>query len=141
MTPLLVESYRHAIYEVALPGGPLRLEVDRPSAQLLEWLHAAGCDCATWLTAYNPQGLQQAESANLAAQEQLGQLLASSGREFVRGTAMDPRGSWPPEPSLLVPGMSLVEALEVAREFRQLAFLWCGEDAIPRLVETGQTAR
>lgn len=141
MTTTLLESYRNATYEVLLPGGKVRLVVDQHCPALEEWFREKRFASAVLLTACNPQGQQQADSLNQSAQQRLEQRLSAAGYHLKNGIALDPAGVWPPERGFLVPGMSLADAHSVASEFRQLAFLWCGGDAIPRLMETGQPAR
>jgi hypothetical protein len=104
-------------------------------------MRAHDCSCAAWLTAFNPGSLLRAHSVNLAAQRQLESRLMNDGYRLFRGTAVDPTGSWPQEPAVLVAGMSSDAALAAARDFGQLAFLWCAADATPRLVDAGQATR
>jgi hypothetical protein len=138
MTPELRESFRNARYEVRLPEGVIDLAVDRHSEPLLEWLRANGCTCAALMTAHNPAGRQRPDSLNTASQAMLEARLLRSGYTFMQATAFDPSGSWPPEPSLFIPGISQADAMTLASEFGQLAILWSAADALPRLVETGQ---
>ena len=115
--------------------------MDRRSAPLAEWMHASGCRCAALLTAFNPASVQRTDSLNRASQAELEARLLQGGYALIQATAIDPCGGWPPEPSLLVSGLAKADALAIARDFGQLAILWCGADAIPLLVETGHTAR
>ena len=141
MTPELHDAFRNTRYELHLATGIACLGVDQHCAKLDEWLRANDCSCAAWLTAFNPGGLLRADSLNAAAQQQLESRLMNGGYQLCRGTAVDPSGNWPPEPSVLVAGMSSDAALALAREFGQVAFLWCAADATPRLVPAGQDAR
>jgi Protein of unknown function (DUF3293) len=140
MTPELRESFRNARYDLLLPMRTVQLEIDLPCAPLAAWLRAGGISCAAWLTAFNPQGRQRADSMNTAAQARLESRLAGKYL-LLHGTATDPAGAWPTEPSVLVAGMPRADALAIAREFAQAAFLWIEADAIPRLVEADQAAR
>jgi hypothetical protein len=140
MTPELRESFRNARYDLLLPTRAVQLEVDQPCAPLAAWLRASGFGCAAWLTAFNPGGRQRADALNSAAQARLESRLAGK-YPLLHGTAIDPAGAWPPEPSVLVAGMSQADALAIADEFEQVAFLWIEADAIPRLTEAGQAAR
>lgn len=141
MTPELRESFRSTRYALLLPTGEVNLAVDQHCPPLGELLHAAGCASAAWLTAFNPGGQLRANALNLAAQRELESRLLRKGFSLIPGTAIDPAGQWPPEPSALAMGISLGDAMTVAREFLQLAFLWCDTDAVPRLMETDQGSR
>lgn len=62
--------------------------------------------------------------------------LTSSVKAFptASGRGEDPSGQWPDEPGLLVGGMTLSEARELARRFGQNAMVHAGSDALPGLV-------
>jgi Protein of unknown function (DUF3293) len=141
MTPELRETFRNARYQVHLPAGTVELAVDRQCAPLAAWLDASGYTCAALLTAFNPGGTLRDDAVNAAAQLQLVSTLVNGAYDMMQGIALDPSGSWPPEPSVLVAGMPQADALVIAREFAQAAFLWIEADAIPRLREAGQAAR
>ncbi len=140
MTPQLRDLFQRARYDLHLPTGIVSLAVDQQCAALGAWLQASGYACAAWLTACNPGGVLRADRLNEAAQQQLESRLA--GRyPLLHGAGVDPTGDWPPEPAVLAAGMASVDAMAIARDFGQLAFLWCGSNAIPRLVETHQAER
>jgi hypothetical protein len=140
MTPELLESFLKARYELRLPSGTVVLAVDQQCAPLGQWLGASGCTCAALLTGYNPGGRLRDDSLNTVAQRQLESRLANGGYTLIQGTAVDTSGHWPPEPSLLAAGISFAEAMSVARDFGQAAYLWFEADT-PRLVETSQATR
>jgi hypothetical protein len=140
MTPQLRDLFQRARYDLHLPTGIAHLAVDQPCTALGDWLRDNGHACAAWLTAYNPRGVLRADWLNQTAQQHLESRLA--GRyPLLHGAGVDPSGHWPPEPAVLAAGMQSVDALAIARDFGQLALLWCASDAVPRLVETGQAER
>ena len=141
MEPALLESYRNACYELHLSTGPVVLKVDQPCHELGELLSSAGVSGAALLTAYNPGSIQHTFAQNDAAQRKLKLRLLREGHTLTPATAIDPAGQWPHEPGLLVMGISFADALSAARDFQQLAFLWCNASAVPLLIETDQTAR
>lgn len=138
MTPALLESYRNACYELHLSTGPVVLKVDQPCPELGELLLTAGVSGAALLTAYNPGSVQRSFAENNAAQEKLKLWLLRKGYRLTRATATDPAGHWPHEPGFLVMGISFADAMSAARDFQQLAFLWCNASAVPLLIETNQ---
>lgn len=134
-------AFRAARYRVHTPQGELLLAVDQPNAGLAALLRAANAASMAILTAFNPSGLQQQEELNLAAQARLVKDLQQAGHRFLPACNEDPADSWPDEPSLLVLGMSLPAARELARRHGQLAFLWTDAlSATPRLIETAASA-
>ncbi len=139
MTPELRESFLNTRYALQLPTGGVNLAVDQHCPQLNELLRTAGCDSAVWLTAFNPGSRLHTDAQNHAAQAILEARLLRGGYTLFPGIAVDPAGEWPPEPSLLAPGVPITDAMRIARDFGQLAFLWFGADAVPRLVETRLT--
>ena len=46
----------------------------------------------------------------------------------------DRSGNWDGEPSHFVLGIEYANAYQLAEKFKQNAFLWCGADAIPKLI-------
>jgi Protein of unknown function (DUF3293) len=141
MTSALLESYRTCRYELHLPTGTIHLAVDQHCPPLGDLLRAAGCTSAAWLTAFNPGSQLGTETQNSDSQKRLERRLQRACYRLISGTAVDPAGHWPPEPSLFVPGMLLGDAESTARDFGQLAFLWIEADAVPRLVEAAQSPR
>lgn len=126
-------AYRATRYAVH-DDPPIVLRIDEPSPALAA-LHARfAAPCSAYLTAWNPLGEASADAENEALHAALVGALDASGHAFVHGVGRDPTGEWPGEASLLVPGMALVPACELAARFGQNAFVWSGADAIPRLI-------
>jgi hypothetical protein len=86
-----------------------------------------------------PDGLESAQrtqtrEVNEAAQAQLEAELTALGLPFLRGEGVDPSGSWPGEPSVLVLGITEEEARRLGRRYGQNAIVVAGRDAVARLV-------
>jgi len=129
-------AFRRTSYRVRTPGGELLLRVDHQAPALGELLHECGASGAALLTAFNPGGRRAPPLRNRQAQHRLRRELAALALPVLPGCNEDPRGLWPVEPSLLVPGLQLQAARTIAARYGQLAFLWSGCDATPRLIET-----
>ena len=71
---------------------------------------------------------------NVAAAVTLEQRLRTLGYPLLVGRALDPRGVWEPEESMLVLGIARSDACAIGRDFGQAGFLYAGHDAVPRLV-------
>lgn len=132
----LETAFRATRYHVMDAAGSFVLQVDHPSQALQHLLRAVGQQQAALLTAYNPGARQQDAVANAAAQQALLADLDAAGFRAIPGRNEDPEGRWPDEASVLVPGLSLFRARQLASRYRQAAFLWSDDSATPRLVET-----
>lgn len=129
----LLEAYRATEYQVdAIP--PLVLHVDRPSAGLAALYARFHLTSAAFITACNPHGQLTPEGENQARNARLRADLRERALPFLEGRGVDPLGTWPPEASLLVLGLSREEALALGERHEQNALLWADVDAIPRLL-------
>jgi hypothetical protein len=135
MDPGLLAAYRRAIYRVHLPAGDLDLRAGECSPELDRRLAARGERRWAWLTAVNPRSERLPEAENRRRQEELGTALAARGWTVLDGTAIDPDGSWPDEPSFFVLGILPDAARELALGAGQLAFL-TGELGAPVTLRT-----
>jgi hypothetical protein len=83
---------------------------------------------STWasITAYNPNASEQSQAENEAAQQRLRNRLEELGFPYLegRGQGGDAANPWPPEPCFFVLGIRLKEAVELGREFGQVAVVW-----------------
>ncbi len=130
----LEAAYRATDYVVEAPQGAFTLRVGEASAALAA-LHARyGVDSSVYLSAWNPGSVPCAAADNDAAHARLSAALRRAGHLGIEGWGRDPSGEWPAERSLLVPGLALPLARELARRFGQNAFLHAATDAVPRLV-------
>lgn len=130
----LVAAYRGAIYEFEWNGRRERLRLDHHSPALESLVRVTVGSSALLITACNPFGRPLSDEVNAARQADLAATLAAMGLSALAAQGRDPAGSWPPEPSFLVPGASWNEAIALGRRFDQNAVVWSGGDAVPRLV-------
>jgi hypothetical protein len=136
----LESAFRRTRYRVFAPDGELVLRVDEPAPAMAALLRACMAREAALLTAFNPQGQRQPAFRNRQAQRALRAALLQQGCLVIEGRNEDPRGLWPAEPSLLVLGMSLARAQELALRHGQAAFLWMDAAGTPRLIEAAAAA-
>jgi hypothetical protein len=130
----LEAAYRRTHYEVQLPEGELLLRVEVASPALRVVHERCGVACSAFLTAWNPRSVPQSAEQNARANQELVQRLAVLGFPSWPGRGRDPRGEWPPEESLFVPGLDLAAASLIGRHFGQNAIVHAAQDAVPRLV-------
>ncbi|MGI4982813.1 MAG: DUF3293 domain-containing protein [Janthinobacterium lividum] len=128
-----VQAYRESDYRVAaIP--PLVLRVDCASAALRA-LHAAhDVTSSVFLTACNPWGRLCDAEYNRRRQVELAVALRQQGFVLIDGIGRHPSNDWPGEPSFLIPGPDRDAALDMGLRYEQNAVIWCGADAVPRLL-------
>ena len=132
----LIKIYRTAIYRIEAPEGVVTFYIDKPSPELAALHGDLGVQSSAFITAYHPYSVPSSEEENEKAQQALLAELRSRGHRWLEGAGEDAEGKWPGEPSVLVLGISEQEATRLAVQFRQNGYVFCGNDAVPRLVLT-----
>ena len=133
ITEDLIQSYLETDYHVDSEP-PFVLKVGEASEALTQLLQRHQCDCAAYLTAFNPFSRNLGDADNAARQAALVKELAGRSLKFIGGEGQDCQGKWPGEASFLVLDLSLEASRALARKYEQNAFIWCGQDAVPQLV-------
>jgi hypothetical protein len=112
----LEKAYRATAYRVAgLPD--LRIGTASPALDQLLRRHAA--DSWAYLTAYNPGSELRPTAENEVRLRELRTALTHSGFVFLDGEGVG--SGWPAEPSFLVIGITLADAVQLGRRFGQAA--------------------
>ncbi|WP_313569514.1 DUF3293 domain-containing protein [Comamonas terrigena] len=132
----LVQAYRQAWYDVALPARATasRLQVDVHSPALQQAMRQCGARQACLLTACNPLGAALSPTDNERRMQALRAALQQDGWSWAPALGHDPQGQWPGEDSLLVWHMAPTQSRAWGRHWEQNAVLTVGSDAIPRLL-------
>jgi len=128
LTPDLIESYERALY--ALESGMV-LRVGVGDSGLERLLEHHGAAAAAFVTAANPRGEVQEPALNEAA---MAALRSSLALPWLPGEGRDPEGRWRPEPSVLVLGMTRVDAEALGRRLEQNAIVFVEKGRAPELV-------
>jgi hypothetical protein len=129
----LLEAYRGALYVVY--GAPdLVIRIGELNAALDALLDEDGADTAAYLTAANPNGELQHETANQHSCAALHQALADAGYACYAGEGRDRAGDWPAEPSVLAVGIPRREAMVMGRSYEQNAIVFIERGKAPELV-------
>ena len=89
-----------------------------------------------FITACNPRSAPLDEDANAERMMQLEMLVRGRGLACFQGEGQADDGDWPPEPSLLVLGISDADAVSIARAFEQYAIVSGSRGGEARLVWT-----
>jgi hypothetical protein len=136
LAPGLLEAYRRALYVVY--GAPdLVIRIGEANAALDALLDEDGASSAAYLTAANPRGELQDETANELSRAALHQALADAGYRCYVGEGRDPARRWPAEPSVLAVGISRHEAIVIGRSYEQNAIVFLERGKAPELVILG----
>lgn len=101
------------------PQGRFLIRCGSPSADVDALLDAVGTDAWAYVTACNPGSVPLSTTENA---ERMGRLAAEvRDRGLVHFAGTGTGGDWPPEPSLLVLGLTEPDAVALGRGFGQLA--------------------
>ena len=131
-TAVLFEAFRNTHFHAAVPDGDLCIRVGERCPTLDALLQSGGHNSWAYITAHNPNGQTASDRENEQAQNKLKRDLGSRGLTFYPGEGRADVGDWPPEPSLLVVGVTESDALKLGDRFGQAAIV---------VGERGQQAR
>jgi hypothetical protein len=131
------EIYQKALYSVVVPsvsGRDLELsfKIDEPNQQIEELLAKHQRSTGCFITACNPNGQRIDEKENEARMKKLETLIQEKQLPYYFGQGRDPKGTWI-EKSLLVVGIELGEADQLAHHFEQNAIVWLQIGLVPAL--------
>jgi hypothetical protein len=132
--PSLVEAFRETRYTVHAPSGNFTMCVGQHSAPLQQLMTSQQSRCCALLTAYNPGAQPVDAELNMTNQRRLKQAVSDLGLPCCEGENVPAGRDGPVEPSLLIPGLDRRGAYDLALSFRQLAFVYADERAVPELV-------
>lgn len=121
---------RHRVFT----SSDFELAVGQRSSALADLDRTHAANSAAFLTAWNPEGNLQNETANREAFARLQGRVPSLVVKVIAGFGEDPDGAWAGEESLLALGLGRETACEIGAEFRQYAIVWAGADAVPELI-------
>jgi hypothetical protein len=121
----LVGAYLDTEYRVFTEKGNITVTAGGRFHELIGLHDSFNVVSSAFITAYNPFSQPTEEKVNLINQERL-IAEVSSCWEFLLGEGADPSGKWPAEPSILVLGIKLEEALSIGRRYQQHAILFTG---------------
>ena len=136
-------AYRETTYRVYVPGGEvIDIRVGERSAALDGLVEERRATSWAFITAWNPGSRALAEDENAKRQAGLLTLLRERGFERLEGSGIPARADWQPEESVLVLDVDREDAVEIAREFGQIAIVagerggaavlvYCGNGSVP----------
>jgi Protein of unknown function (DUF3293) len=130
----LWDAYRRTTYLARTGDGEIRIHPDRHSPGVDALLTAHGADQWVYVTAYNPESRRLSEEENVVRQQALVRAVHDRGLTFFEGESVLDAAAWPPEPSLLILGISPEEGRVLGQRFGQLAVVVGRLDQPARLV-------
>ena len=137
LDPELESAYRSTSYSVIVPGRePISIRCGARCMPLDLLLAESRATDWAFITACNPRSAPLDEDANAERMMRLEMVVRARGLNCFQGEGQADDGDWPPEPSLLVLGISEADAVSIAREFEQYAIVSGSRGGEARLVWT-----
>jgi hypothetical protein len=136
--PELLAAYQATTYYADLPKGRAAIRIGERQHEVDELLVENEAGSWIFITACNPLSEQLATKENRKRLNSLEQVLKDRGITHFHGEGLGDSGVWPCEPSFLVLGLNLEEAIALGREQGQHAvvfgrfnkpaqLVWCNE--------------
>lgn len=129
----LIDAYLETEYRIT-QGSHFALQADMFSSELASLYKSSEVSCAAFITACNPLSQQLNDTENAMRQAEVAAELGRRGLAFLEGVGQHRSGDWPGEPSFLVLGLALEAAKSLSKTYEQNAIVWCGPDAVPKLI-------
>ena len=117
----LLAAYRSTAFHVSDREFEFVIRIGEPCAELVLCLNHFGATEAAYLTAWNPRSATRSTIENEAAQAHLEGDLAVGKWRLLHGAGIGVHSEWPPEPSVLVLGISRAAACELGQKYGQFA--------------------
>ena len=134
MDKTLIENYLNTDYMIDDELGLWLINIDQQDRTLSRYLHRQAKPTAAFITAYNPMSKSTCEKINKRAHQQLQKQLTTQGFKFLQGYGQSQDNKWPAEPSVLVLAIDKSQANEIAKQYKQAAYVWLDETGLPSLV-------
>jgi hypothetical protein len=132
--PDKVRAYLATDYRLGHTSQDIVLTIGQRSERLAALFASSGFNCGAFLTAYNPHGSVQPDTANDQGHAELGGKLKALGLQIIEGLGSEVGSDWPAEKSYFALGLSLETAKAIGTRFDQDAIVWVGPDAVAQLI-------
>ncbi len=119
-----VSAYRATDYVAHGNGWVVVIRIGHHSRVVDGLLARMNARNGAFITAWNPFSKELSSEANKHWDRELKRYLSVRGFAFVEGEGRGRTGEWPPEPSILVFGISRTEASAIGRRYRQNAIVY-----------------
>lgn len=128
----LVSAYERTHY-IVYSDTPFIFCIGVHSAELKKLHNTHHTGCSAFITACNPKSMELSPEQNEERQRALKHELDLLGYTYYEGLGQPEDGGWQGEASFLVLDIPESEAARLQEKYGQLAIVYCGEDAVPRL--------
>jgi len=128
----LIAAYRATTYRVESAELIIDLVIDQFNHELAVLHLQHRVNSSAFITAFNPYSIQTSRNANTTAHEALVRHIDSMHLPWLGGVGVGTDPNWSPERSVLV-GISFEQVNTLAHLYRQNAFIFCDESAVPTL--------
>jgi N-formylglutamate deformylase len=122
-TAVLFEAFRYTDYRALTSIGELCIRVGEKCPELDALLSTHALEEWAYITAYNPHGRELGEDVNADADRSLKAELVARGMFYCSGASHGDLGDWPPEPSVLILGLSESDAIDLGVRYAQAAIV------------------
>ena len=138
--PALRKAYRESLYTAHLPSADAVITIGHASPPVDAWLNEVERRSAVFITAQNPMSRQLTDDDNEHRHDQLIAAAKAQGWAVTEARGRGASGEWS-EDSLLIAGLSVTEANQLARQFEQAGYVWIerGKPASLRIRTTRDT--
>lgn len=134
LTPEGIEpSFNATSYIVHLGNENIVLRIGEYNQRLDTLLEEANQQTWAWITAANPGAQQVSEKVNAARFREMLALVSHQKLKYLAADAVPDSPGWPIEPGLFIFGIPLESALDIGRQFGQLAILAGSKNRVPQL--------
>lgn len=128
ISPELLGAYRAAIYVIYGDGEDIVLKIDEVNQGLAALMKKYGVTSAALITAFNPHSVLSTAEENMRSHNTFIADIYALGLKSLNAAGSDPSHVWSSEPSILILGISLMDAERLADRHEQNAFVWISGD-------------
>jgi len=129
-----IEAYRTTRYDVHDGDSNISFRIGEINYAIADLYQRRNVQSSAFITAWNPFGEFLSADENEKANNVLRKFLVNEGVAFIEGEGVGTDTTWPPEKSLLVLGISEIQATILCRQFQQNAVVFIGPDFNPVLM-------
>ncbi|MDG1731550.1 MAG: DUF3293 domain-containing protein [Thalassotalea sp.] len=132
----LQQAYLNTDYIIDDELGFWQINIGDTDRTLSRYLHTFDLPTAAFITADNPMSKRLSESENKKRHQQLISAVKKLNLTCHQGYGAGPKGDWPKEASLLITNISKQQATSLAKQFKQMAYVWLDDKGLVSLIET-----
>ena len=133
-TATLADAYRHTTYRVLAADESIDIRIGAVNPALERLLQAGQVHTWAFVTASNPRSQELSREGNAKRNDAMKRSLREAGWRYLEALGVPDRQGWPPEQSVLIPGIGRDEAIALGRRWEQNAIVFGKVGEPPELV-------